>query len=217
MTRKLQYSNRAFLAKDMDEEEEEDEIEDDDSESENAYQATDIDDFHEDRIEAKPLDGPFPQAISINISIRTLMHIFVGLSIFSSVAVLIMAMMTTKRFERMERKVDDIIFDLNTLNNVANGLSNRPATTVCESCKNKEKDQQQKDGNNGNGNNNSMIEDWISMMKEHVSSGDTQNQRVPRMNRIVDLGSPSVNELYKVKRDITGKVIDVTKHGSYIR
>lgn len=204
----------------MDEEEEEDEeIEDDDSESEDAYQATDIDDFREDRIEAKPLDGPFPQAISINISIRTLMHIFVGLSIFSSVAVLIMAMMTTKRFERMERKVDDIIFDLNTLNNVANGLSNSKPT-VCESCKNKEKDQQQqqKDGNNNNG--NSMIEDWISMMKSvsgNNNSDQNQNQRVPRMNRIVDLGSPSVNELYKVKRDITGKVIDVTKHGSYIR
>lgn len=188
------------------EEEEEEEEEYDDSE----YQATDIDSFDEDSTETKPSDSAFsiPETLSLNLSYKSLIFIMMGLHAFSTVAIIAMALMTSRRFEKVEHQLHHTGSDIESLSKAISEFTNTNRPQVCESCKNeKEKERP-----------NPVVDDWISMMKERAKTeDDIQNQKIPSKYSVVDFPNLSINDIYHIKRDMSGRVVDVKKHGSYVR
>lgn len=173
----------------------------DDAEAEDTLQGEDLDVFDEDDAEDKPTDISFPETFSLNISYRSLLYALTVLSAFSTVAVVSVAIMTMKRMARMERRLDDLSFELDSNSKLDDLWHKQPH--VCENCKNQNK---------------SPVDDWLSMLQQHAEKlDDVQNQNIPKRGEPIDIGSVSVNELYKVKRGLDGKIIDIRKQGSYVR
>jgi len=184
-------------------EEEEKTFEYDDDAEDTGYQAEDIDDFSEDISEAKPVEGPFP---SFNISYKALLYIFIGLVSLSLATGISMTALISRKVSRLERETQEKLHQIELA--LVAGASKKQEPYVCESCKSKEGTKKETTS--------TTMDEWIGFL-EAKRKEDNQNQNVPRRNRPIELGQICQHDIYKVRKDLSGQIIDVRKEGSYIR